>query len=65
MDIRGEGSYLVVLDELAELDSRLYAPDGDPWCRFGVGLTCLNGIACLNENHRRYTSVTGESSGED
>lgn len=31
----------------------LYAPDGEPWCRFGLGLECLNECRCLNPNHGR------------
>lgn len=38
--------------ELEELDPNLYAPDGDPWCRFGKGFQCLNGDDCLNHNRR-------------
>jgi hypothetical protein len=33
-------------------DRRLYAPDGEAWCRFGRGLACLNRGDCRNPNHR-------------
>jgi hypothetical protein len=33
--------------------SDLYGPDGEPWCRFGKGLGCLNGDQCLSSTHRR------------
>lgn len=30
----------------------LYAPDGEPWCRFGKGWPrCLNRCRCHNPNH--------------
>lgn len=43
-------------EELAKLlpppDQWLYAPDGTPWCRYGVGTTdCINGPDCLNPHH--------------
>lgn len=50
------------MDLEGELDPRLYAPDGDPWCRFGKGVNCYNGSGCMNPNHRRYASATGETS---
>lgn len=65
MGIRGESNTFVLVDEATELDPRLYAPDGDPWCRFGTGLQCLNGVACRNPNHKLYMSVTGETDGKD
>lgn len=34
-------------------DPSYFAPDGNPWCRFGAGSRCLNGDRCLNLNHRR------------
>lgn len=38
--------------EIIEIDPSLYAPDGEPWCRFGAGLECLNASRCLNPAHR-------------
>lgn len=34
------------------LDKRYFAPDGEPWCRFGRGFRCINGDQCQNPNHR-------------
>lgn len=36
-------------------DGRFYAPDGTPWCRYGRGLTCMNGDMC--KNHERLPSA--------
>lgn len=35
------------------MDPLLYAPDGQPWCRFGPGTAflCLNGDGCRNIDH--------------
>lgn len=42
-----------------ELDPNLYAPDGDPWCRYGKGFDCLNGDDCVNPNHGRRKRLGG------
>jgi hypothetical protein len=34
------------------LSRDLYAPDGEPWCRFGKGpIRCLNEGRCQNPTH--------------
>lgn len=39
--------------EAQGLDTRLYAPDGEGWCRFERGpIRCTNADECRNPRHR-------------
>lgn len=44
-----------LIKEGYELNQDFYNPTtGEPWCRFGRGLFCMNGWRCKNPNHRKY-----------
>lgn len=41
--------------------TRLYAPDGKPWCTFSIGLECINGDECLNHNREKHVIDSGDT----